>query len=94
MTTAAECLRRDPSRVQEGLRWLDDTERNPSFGPSDATREWRERITTMPLHELLEFLVAETPDALRLRPSNPSMRIISPDQRREIYTRVDPMRQS
>lgn len=85
VTAAAECLRRDPSRVQEGLRWLDGTERNPSFGPSDATREWRERIAITPLADLLEFLVAETPDALRLRPSNPFMRIISPEQWRDIY---------
>lgn len=87
-TTVAECLQRDPPLVQEGLRWLDDTERNPSFGPSDATQEWRERIAIMPLADLLEFLVAETTDALRLRPSNPFMRIISPEQRREIYARV------
>lgn len=69
----------------------DDTERNPSFGPSDTTREWRERITSMPLHALLAFLVADTSDALRLRPHNPFTRILSPEQRRGVYARIEPM---
>ncbi len=82
-------LEADPNLLdiaRENLRrWLRDH-------PAPALREWQQVLERLPLSDVLALLRSPSDDAVRLRQSSPFAGILTPSERRSIFTRHEPRR--
>jgi DNA-binding MarR family transcriptional regulator len=81
----AQRIRRDPSLVEQAVRYMD--RRLPSASPGERLEleEWQGILSTMSVARLCRFLVQDDARATRLRQSLPFVTALSPEERRPIF---------
>lgn len=88
-TAIAEHIRRNPPLLQHAVATLDRWEQNPSKGMMRVYEEWRHLLTTLPLEDLLAFLVSPEQEPTRLRQSSPFADILTPEERIAIFAEFE-----
>jgi len=85
----AHMIRRDPTIVSRAQHYLKRVlERDASVIRTDLV-EWQQILDGYPQRRLLEFLVASTPRATRLRQSSPFLAVLSPKEKAQIRSSED-----
>lgn len=81
----AQRIRRDPSLVEQAVRYLE--RRLPSASPGERleVEEWQGILSSMSVARLCRFLVQNDARATRLRQSLPFLTALSPQDRRAIF---------
>jgi len=77
----AELIKRDPSLVEDALRWIERQLRTAEGGELLELEEWQNILTTMSTSRLRRFLVQDDARARRLRQSSPFPPVLSAEAR-------------
>jgi hypothetical protein len=85
----ADRIRRDPSLVEDARRHLERRMPSASAGERLELQEWQGVLATMSVSRLRRFLVQDDARARRLRQSSPFLTVLSPDERRAIFTAAE-----
>jgi hypothetical protein len=90
----ASVLRRDPSRLDQVVRWIEDRLADPEYSNSskEALKEWLELIEGRGLAGVLEALSDRSANATRLRQQSPFAVIMPQDERMKILGRYEALR--
>ncbi len=90
----ASVLRRDPSKLQLAVDWIERHISDPDFSihSKDALREWLDLIQTRGLAGVLEALGDRSEDADRMRQSSPFAVLMPQDERMKILLRYEARR--
>ena len=90
----AEVLRRDPSKLDRVIAWIEARLADPDYSiPSkDALTEWLNLIQARGLPGVLEKLEDRSEDGFRMRQSSPFAVIMPQDERQRILRRYEALR--
>lgn len=80
----AKMIDRDPSLIKRASRYLDFLLEDEQGAAAHDLREWKELLGTHSPQRLKEFLVADSPRAIRLRQSSPFFAVLSPAERDQL----------
>ena len=90
----AEVLRRDPTKLDLVVAWIDQRLADPDYSvhSKDALTEWRSLIHSRGLPGVLEKLADRSEDAFRMRQSSPFAILMPQDERMRILRRYEALR--
>ena len=87
----AEVLRRDPTKLDLVVAWIDQRLADPDYSvhSKDALTEWRSLIHSRGLPGVLEKLASRSEDAVPMRQSSPFAILMPQDERMRILRRYE-----
>ena len=90
----AGVLRRDPSKLDLAVAWLERFLNDPDYSvhSKDALTEWYDLIKLRGLPGVLEKLADKSEDAVRMRQSSPFAVIMPQDERMRILRKYEALR--
>ena len=90
----AGVLRRDPSKLDLAVAWLERFLNDPDYSvhSKDALTEWYDLIKSRGLPGVLEKLADKSEDAVRMRQSSPFAVIMPQDERMRILRKYEALR--
>lgn len=74
-------LEQDPSLIKRATRYLDFLLEEEQGSAEHDLREWRDILTRYSVQRIKDFLVSETPRAIRLRQSSPFFAVLNAEER-------------
>lgn len=90
----ADVLRRDPSKLQEVIAWIERFLADPDYSDhaKDDLTEWLDLIKTRGLPGVLDALNDRSQDAVRMRQNSPFAVIMPQEERLRILRRYEALR--